>query len=387
MDYMEAKAPGKVLWLGGYSILERSNVGFVTTIDAYVHATSKLLEANHDIRISVPDFSFNRIGAIDKDTGRLNIDRPKELNLLVTTIEVAHAYALSKGKHLEGLYISTKNDRAFSYDSGGRSKSGMGSSSAVVVATVASILSSYNLDLYENDALHKLSQLSHSLATGKIGSGFDIAAATFGSIKYSRYNPDILKDFPHDYTPEDIKKIINAKWDYKIEKLSLPKIFSTLMANFVGGAAITTEMVGKVNNFKKENPDRYYSLINAMNKHVVAALEALEKLNMGEEVEYNLKRFKDEFTKNRQYLKQLGIESKTDIEDDYATELINNSEKNGAFLAKLPGSGGRDSIVALTLGGEKEKSKLRDYWSKNKSLDILDVNMANTGVQVPTKIE
>lgn len=41
---------------------------------------------------------------------------------------------------------------------------------------------------------HNLAQFVHCLAQGKIGSGFDVAAAVFGSHLYTRFNPDVIKE-------------------------------------------------------------------------------------------------------------------------------------------------------------------------------------------------
>jgi phosphomevalonate kinase len=42
--------------------------------------------------------------------------------------------------------------------------------------------------------LHNLAQLSHCAAQGKIGSGFDISAAVYGSQRYSRFSPLVITD-------------------------------------------------------------------------------------------------------------------------------------------------------------------------------------------------
>jgi phosphomevalonate kinase len=40
--------------------------------------------------------------------------------------------------------------------------------------------------------VHNLAQLSHCAAQGKIGSGFDVAAAVYGTMQYVRFSPQIL---------------------------------------------------------------------------------------------------------------------------------------------------------------------------------------------------
>lgn len=40
---------------------------------------------------------------------------------------------------------------------------------------------------------HNLAQFVHCLAQGKVGSGFDVSAAVFGSQLYTRFNPARLQ--------------------------------------------------------------------------------------------------------------------------------------------------------------------------------------------------
>ena len=384
METYEVKAPGKVLWLGGYSILERPNVGFVTAIDAYVHAKARLFANADVIKVEVPDFGISIHGTIDARNGQVIISGAKEAQIVLSAIKVALAYAHFKGAKLKGLELSTKNDDAFatviSNEAGKQriSKSGMGSSSAATVATIGSILSAYNLDFYENDALHKLSQLSYSIASGKVGSGFDIAAAVYGSIKYIRYSNSILSDFPVQFTPDDVNKIVSRKWDYSISRVKLPDMYEATTANFINNAALTVPMVSKVNEFKKANPEAYNDLISKMNNTALKAIDCISKISNGRGDDYELE-FVNNFVENRRLMKKLGIMSNTDIEPDEATGLIDDSMKNGALVAKLPGAGGKDSIVALSKG-KQEAQRLKKFWNGTTGLQLLDIKMVENGV-------
>jgi len=42
--------------------------------------------------------------------------------------------------------------------------------------------------------LHNVAQYCHCLAQGKVGSGFDVSAAVWGSHVYRRFNPAIIND-------------------------------------------------------------------------------------------------------------------------------------------------------------------------------------------------
>ncbi len=371
---IESKAPGKILWLGGYAILERPNVGLVTTTDnAYVTARITLLD-NNDVNLSAYDLDEKYNGSINLITGEISPDASQMLNLLKTSCEIASMYALSKGKNIKGLKVSTKNDRQFAYtlESGKLSKSGLGASAAVIVTAIKGILAAYGIDPMENEAAHKLSQLAHSVATGKVGSGFDIAAATYGSIVYTRYSPEILNNFPKEYSYKDIKNIVEQHWDYKIEPISLPRNFKILMANYIGNAAITVSLVSKVNEFKAKNPNEYNKIIAKINEQDELAIFYLRKLSKGSGDLEDLAKFRAAFDSARLVTKELGVRAGIDIEDDEATELIEECKRHGALVARLPGAGGKDAIAAITINDE-DYSQLKEFLLSKNELKILEI--------------
>jgi phosphomevalonate kinase len=65
-------------------------------------------------------------------------------------------------------------------------KTGMGSSAALTTSLVGSLLQFFEVvDLSRKSDLdltivHNVAQLAHSIAQGKIGSGFDVSAAVYG---------------------------------------------------------------------------------------------------------------------------------------------------------------------------------------------------------------
>lgn len=86
-------------------------------------------------------------------------------------------------------------------------KTGLGSSAAMTTSVVAALLQylgavslpiqtkshpeekSVNSDL---DLVHIVAQSAHCIAQGKVGSGFDVSAAVYGSQRYVRFSPGVL---------------------------------------------------------------------------------------------------------------------------------------------------------------------------------------------------
>ncbi len=106
---------------------------------------------------------------------------------------------------------------------GGAHKTGLGSSAALVTSLTAALLTHYlggggggrrqgqgqgqgqrSFDLttaHGRRVLHNLAQAAHCAAQGKVGSGFDVAAAVYGSIRYRRFSPSVLAGLPEAGAP------------------------------------------------------------------------------------------------------------------------------------------------------------------------------------------
>ncbi|KAJ1497688.1 phosphomevalonate kinase, partial [Coelomomyces lativittatus] len=72
-------------------------------------------------------------------------------------------------------------------------KTGLGSSATLVTSLLASILLYFTNTLTPN-YVHGLSQFVHCYAQGKIGSGFDVASANFGTHCYTRFSTTLISD-------------------------------------------------------------------------------------------------------------------------------------------------------------------------------------------------
>ena len=378
-----AKAPGKILWLGGYSVLERPNLSFTSTVDAYV--TAEFKDASSSVvELSAPQLNASLKGRLSKESGRIDAKAPEAMLLMKTSAEVALGYATGLGIKTSGFRLTTRSDSPFAYSSssGKIVKSGLGSSAAVAVSTISAILQAHGLDPEENESLHKLAQAAHSIATGKVGSGFDIAASTFGSIIYSRFSPEILGIFPADWSPDQLVSLVKLKWDYKAERFGIPENLNLLFANF-GESMITRGAIGGVSKFKESDPEKYWELIHAINYQNLRAIDGLRRMNAGEDDA--MAEFRHSFDRGRILTKLLGEFSSVGIEPNDCTRLIEESKMNGAFVAKLPGAGGKDAIAALSQGlGERDR--LKKFWSGKKELNILDIRISGKGaLESPAK--
>jgi phosphomevalonate kinase len=84
-------------------------------------------------------------------------------------------------------------------------KTGLGSSAALITSLVTALLVQTGLIAPDQLAsasarhlAHNVAQFVHCLAQGKVGSGFDVSAAAFGSQFYTRFSPAVLQPLMDD---------------------------------------------------------------------------------------------------------------------------------------------------------------------------------------------
>lgn len=357
-------APGKLVWLGGYAVVYRPNVSFLTGFDKRVYASA---EESYKIVLRSPQFGFEANGIFEGGKLVLNGDSDK-IKYVKTTAEGCLQYFASKGIALKVFELETMSDAVFGVEG---SKAGLGSSAAVCVAVASALFELHGLGIEgHKEEIHKLSQWAHSTVAGKVGSGIDIAASCYGASSYVRYSPDILKNpFP---------QVVEMPWDYEMRHVPLPAQFNVAVAA-LGASVSTSEMLKKVAAWKASNPAEFDELMSQYNACNIMAMDSLKKLS-ADFSEKSQQEFKKLFNYSQYLKKQLGVKSGAPIESDEYTQLRADSEANGAFACCLPGAGGGDSIAAFCTS-DADKLKLESFW-KSKGLAVLDLSVSSQGVRV-----
>ncbi len=291
----------------------------------------------------------------------------KETLFAEKAVEACLQYLAERGIAAKAMHITTKSDAAFASGAG---KSGLGASAAITVATVAATLQAHGFDA-DKQLVHNISQYAHSSAQGKVGSGFDVACSVYGSVVYSRYSPELVEKADAD----NLGKLLEKKWDCKIEPLALPPSLLPAFANILAESASTSAMVRQVMAWKEDRLGDYERIIKYLDN---ANRQAIDALKQGE-----LEAFKRFFELGRVLTAKLGKESEAAIETPELRELVEQSEENGAFCAKLPGAGGGDAIAALCTG-EKDRKQLQEFWTgyRKKKLLVIGLTSGNEGVRL-----
>lgn len=287
-------------------------------------------------------------------------------------------------------------------------KTGLGSSAALVTALTAALLSALAKDftLSENQSrVHNLAQAAHCAAQGKVGSGFDVAAAVFGSCLYRRFSPSILEGIGTPDTEgfggrlhqcvEDL--IPEMRWDAEVQKdvVNVPKSLRLVMCDVDCGSQ-TPGMVKKVLSWRKENPEEAELLWSAIQQGIEDLCKELTNITTLEATgmqEYQ--GLRDIVETIRSFVREMSQKSQVPIEPKVQTELLNACSRiPGAVGGVVPGAGGYDAIALLVKNEDSVVQQLRtmlDGWrstveeedpsAKIGKVRLLDVKQEFEGIR------
>ena len=265
-----------------------------------------------------------------------------------------------------GSTTSSSNQRFFDFNVPLHEahKTGLGSSAALVTAFVAAVLSHYLFDvIFLNSEVgktrvHNLSQAAHCAAQGKVGSGFDVAAAVYGSCLYRRFSPSVLenlgelgtKDFSTRLSSVVEDKDPSKSWDMAIDKSRavIPPGLRILMCDVDCGSE-TVGMVKKVLLWRKENPkeaDLLWKRLQKGNEDLADELRKLTQLpEMTSSSNENLRII---LLAIRSFIREMSTKTGVPIEPKVQTELLNACcQISGVIGGVVPGAGGFDAIALL----------------------------------------
>jgi len=213
---------------------------------------------------------------------------------------------------------------------------GLGSSSAVTVATVFSLLNLFNIP-YDNQLLFDLSFLS-VLEVQKLGSGFDVASAIYGGTLY-------------------------YKTDQKPEVLKLDKL--PLIIGYSGSKVSTINLVQEVENLRIDYPEIIEQIFKTIGKVTESARTAI--------IHNDWKTLGSLANINQGLLDGLGVNTPC------LSHPIFEARRSGAFGAKLSGAGGGDCMFAIV--DEKTRSKV-EMAIESSGAKVLQLKTNTDGVRL-----
>ncbi|KAL8138791.1 hypothetical protein V2J09_004792 [Rumex salicifolius] len=460
-----ASAPGKVLIAGGYLILERPNAGLVLSTNARFYAIVKPIYEDvkpeswawawADVKLTSPQLSRETMYKIDARNPfveqavqyavaaaheKLGKDKKDSLDkLLVKGLDITilgsnDFYSYRSELAARGLPLTTEalaalptfssisfNDANDDNCKPEVAKTGLGSSAAMTSAVVAALLhylgtvnllastrnpcdeSSGNKDL---DMVHIIAQTSHCIAQGKVGSGFDVSSAVYGSQHYVRFSPDVISSAQVAANGKSLLEVIpdvlNGNWDHARTKFALPPLMTLLLGEPGTGGSSTPSMVGAVKKWQKNEPEKSHFVWNKLSEAnssleeqlctlsklaeeswevyksviTVCSMNSAEKwtthANSSDEqaIVSALIGARKAMLEIRSLMRQMGDAAGIPIEPNSQTQLLDTTmAMEGVLLAGVPGAGGFDAVFAVTLGDSGDK--VTKEWSSHDVLALL----------------
>jgi phosphomevalonate kinase len=323
-------------------------------------------------------------------------------------------------------------------------KTGMGSSAALVTSIVGALLQFFGASSLptmidgettpeaagqENHEeglriAHNLAQICHCYAQGKVGSGFDVSSAVFGSHVYTRFSKGIINKFIEDVelrnktvkgglslaetnSSQLFELVIDAgkKWDCTVQPINLPDGLELLMADVCGGSE-SPSMARKILEWKTKNRETgflsgyYWKDLKRCNKKIASLLSDqytnksfcdglvrdgqliiasrtaeqwkkpmpstwYEFDGSSWDVAMQLLDLRMAFLESRQNLKGMGNAAGVPVEPDSQTALADATMKlPGVVAAGVPGAGGYDALFVIYVKGpptnEGKSDQVRD---------------------------
>ncbi|KAF2856126.1 Phosphomevalonate kinase [Plenodomus tracheiphilus IPT5] len=425
--------PAKVLVAGGYLVLDRAYTGLVFGLDARIHTVVEPIKTKSGVTISEIVVTSPQFREAIWEYGYRS--HGEDGGIAVTQLSVGHEQSISASKNpfietaltyaLTYIFTLLPNhlirpssirilaDQAY-YSNPGQPryttntttppspfsdfavplrsahKTGLGSSAALVTSFTAALLSFYlPPTLFSLNTptgltiLHNLSQASHSHAQGKVGSGFDIASAVYGSCLYKRFSPSLLSTLPQPGSPgfaAKLKDLVEGGgWDTEIRKaaIQMPRGLRLVMCDVDCGSE-TPSMVKKVLEWRgreKETAERIWGGLQKGNEELAGELTRLAE-GSGESGEVRGDRYeklREIIGGNRKLIREMGERSGVPIEPRQQTKLLDYcSGLEGVVGGVVPGAGGFDAVVLLVEDKEEVIAKVKAALEQYKDDDAVE---------------
>ncbi len=354
-----AKAPGKLILIGEYAVLEGSSA-LVMATERYAISTIKASHKNSNIirssNIKEHAFSFSvnndATVSFSSDVSKISKDK---LKYFILSFEKAYK-TLTVNNSLPPLSINIDTSDFFWEDTG--VKLGLGSSAAVTTSIYGGLLSYWNqtqtlTKKYSKKNLFYNANSIHKLAQDKMGSGIDIAASVFGGVL--------------QYQLVDKGKPNSAI----IQKIDMPSSLHILPV-WTGKQASTTKMVSSINNYYKKERKVYHQFIDEMAELSQQGCLALTQNSTSE--------FLAIIKSYYQVIKIFGEKSGVPIISKLHKKLADIVYQSGHSVYKSSGAGGGDFGIVISQS-EDELIYLKNKIEKN-GFKIFDIGLSHKGFQV-----
>ena len=353
-----SKAPGKLFVAGEYAVVEPGHGAIVASVSRYLTVTiDETTSVGTLTSTQNPDVVVE--WTRENEQFRAKGDHPYKL--VEEAILVAEQYVRECGILTNALYslsITSELD-----DAKRGIKYGLGSSGAVVVATIQAVL-----DFYDTPRtpllVYKLSVLTN-LRLSQRGSFGDIAASSFGGMVY--YTSPDRSSLLEQIQSQTIKGICDADWkDLTIERLPEIPDFA-LLVGWTGQVAITDLLIQATEKKRKvETDSAFYKEFLKKSHAIVQGLQSAWN-------KQDIPALQEGIRSNRALLNEFAKVMQLEIETPALQTLCDLAEQVGA-CAKTSGAGGGDCGICFTQN-ETQKQQIENQWAKAQ-IQVLPIAIA-----------
>lgn len=321
-----ASAPGKLMLFGEHAVVHQHPC-LVTAVDLRIQVTVEKIDASM-IFIETPHLSA-QAQSFSLPLNELfnnQLLHPQTKFIVASIRKVFSRYNLHQGLRIQS--------------SGPINSFGLGSSSAVTVATIFALISLFDISINKQ----QIFDLAYSavLEVQTVGSGFDVASATFGGTLF--------------YLPTQ-----------KIETLSVDVL--PLVIAFSGAKVSTTNLVQEVERLRFQFPEILDLVFKTIGKIVTSARIAI--------LQNNWKTAGNLANINQGLLESLGVSTPT------LDKPITAARLSGSFGAKLSGAGGGDCMFAIV--DEQTRSRV-EAAIESSGAEVLHLGTNTEGVRLESDL-
>jgi mevalonate kinase len=323
-----ASAPGKLMLFGEHAVVY-GHPCIVTAVDLRMQVSATICSTKQ-VSIQVSILSEPFVATIEEFLVLESL--PREIQFVASAVKRFWQYT----NETFGVDITTRSQFSHSY--------GLGSSSAVTVATIKALAHAVQAEI-DLDQVFRLSYEAVLDVQQGIGSGFDVAAATYGGTLYYVTGGKIIRPIP----VEDLPMIVG----------------------YSGVKASTREYVRKVADLRQSFPELVDFIMGSIEVVVNDAEQAF--------LQYDYQKVGQLMNFNQGFLHALGVST---YELDY---LIAAARLNGAYGAKLSGAGGGDCIIALVSNDARKKVEDAIQQSRQHDVpnaEVIPVRTGDEGVRI-----
>ena len=353
-----SKAPGKLFIAGEYAVVEPGQGAIVASVSRYLTVT---IDETTIVGTLTSTQNPNVIVKWTRENELFQAKTDHPYGLVEEAILVAEQYVRECRTATNALYslsITSELD-----DAKRGIKYGLGSSGAVVVATIQAILDFYKTP-HTPLLVYKLSVLTN-LRLSQRGSFGDIAASSFGGMVY--YTSPDRSALLVKLQSNTIKEICDTDWkDLTIERLpEIPNF--TLLVGWTRQVAITDSLIQATEKKRKVETDSEFYKEFLKKSHAI--VQGLQKAWKNKDI----KALQEGIRANRALLNEFAREMQLEIETPALQTLCDLAEQVGA-CAKTSGAGGGDCGICFTQN-ETERQQIETKWAKAQ-IQVLPLTIA-----------